>query len=397
MELFAIYYTQIQPPCPSLKHGLYDLEHTSAYPETAIISIMSGQRAYIRYLRYAVQLAFLLFSVFIGYRFHQFVLHFEVPGSPYVPRPTSVDGFLPIGGLMSLKYFVFTGIVEPIHPAALVLFVAAIAVSVVAKKGFCGWICPVGTVSEYIWKTGRRVMGRNLTMQKHVDLALRSLKYILLGIFVFLIVIAMTTTMILLFIIADYYKVVDVRMLKFFTEMSSVTLVVLVGLVGLSFLYKNFWCRYLCPYGALLGVMSWLSPFKVRRNDDKCTHCMSCTRNCPALIKVEEKEVVSSPECFGCLTCVSRCPSEGALDIYLSPKRKPLALKPYLYPLVMLAVFYIVISLGMATGNWHSKLPYEEYKRVIPMLSARQHAPEAKPTSNIFNPANTANPANQNP
>lgn len=358
---------------------------------------MTGQRAYIRYLRYAVQLAFLLFTVFIGYRFHQFVLHFEVPGSPYVPRPTSVDGFLPIGGLMSLKYFVFTGIVEPIHPAAFVLFVAAIAVSAVAKKGFCGWICPVGTVSEYAWKTGRRVMGRNLTVQKHVDMALRSLKYILLGIFVFLIVIAMTPTMILLFIIADYYKVVDVRMLKFFTDMSSVTLVVLVGLVGLSFLYKNFWCRYLCPYGALLGVMSWLSPFKVRRNDNKCTHCMSCTRNCPALIKVEEKEVVTSPECFGCLTCVSRCPSEGALDVYLSPKRKPLALKPHLYVLLMLAVFYLVIGLGMATGNWHSKLPYEEYKRVIPMLSARQHAPEAKPQSNMANTANSANTANQNP
>jgi polyferredoxin len=335
---------------------------------------MSGQRAYIRYFRYAVQLGFLIFTVFIGYRFHQFVLHFEVPGRPYVPRPDSVDAFLPIGGLMSLKYFVFTGIVEPIHPAALVLFVSAIAVSALAKKGFCGWICPVGTVSEYVWKAGRKAMGRNLTMERHVDIALRSLKYILLGAFIFLIVITMTPTMILLFIIADYYKVVDVRMLKFFTEMSGVTSVVLAALLALSFLYKNFWCRYLCPYGALLGILSWLSPLKVRRNEDRCTHCHSCTRNCPALIKVEEEEVVRSPECFGCLTCVSRCPSEGALDVCMNSKKSPRALRPYLYPLLMLGVFYLVIGLGMATGNWRSKLPYEEYQRVIPKLSAVQHA-----------------------
>lgn len=337
---------------------------------------MSGERAYIRRLRYAVQLAFLLFTVFIGYRFYQFVLHFEVPGSPYVPRPDSVDGFLPIGGLMSLKYFLFTGIIEPVHPAAFILFVSAIAVSALAKKGFCGWICPVGTLSEYVWKAGRKVMRRNLTIEKHVDMALRSLKYILLVIFFFLIVVAMTPSMIVLFIIADYYKVVDVRMLKFFTEMSGVTLGVLTALVALSFLYKNFWCRYLCPYGALLGMFSWLSPFKVRRNDDRCTHCLSCTRNCPALIEVEQKEVVRSPECFGCLTCVSRCPSEGALDVYLNSKRK---LRPYLYPLLMLAVFYLVIGLGMATGNWRSKLPYEEYQRIIPMLSAGHYAAAAKP------------------
>jgi polyferredoxin len=340
---------------------------------------MSGERAYIRRMRYGVQLAFLLFTVFIGYRFHQFVLHFEVPGSPYLSRPDSVDAFLPIGGLMSVKYFLFTGIVEPMHPAAFVLFVSAIAVSALAKKGFCGWICPVGTVSEYAWKAGRKVMGRNLTMEKHVDMALRSLKYILLAIFVFLIVIAMTPSMILLFIIADYYKVVDVRMLKFFTEMSGMTLVVLTALVALSLLYRNFWCRYLCPYGALLGMFSWLSPFKVRRNEDKCTHCRSCTRNCPALIEVEQQEVVKSPECFGCLTCVSRCPSEGALDVYLNSRKNPMALRPYLYPLLMLAVFYLVIGLGMATGNWHSKLPYEEYERIIPMLSAGQYSHVAKP------------------
>jgi len=327
---------------------------------------MYKERTDIRFTRYAVQFGFVLLTLFIGYRFYEFVRHFEVPGSPLVQRPASVDAFLPIGGLMAFKYFLFTGIVEPVHPAGFILFVAILGVSLIMKKGFCGWICPVGTLSQYVWMAGEKVFGRNFRIGKFADISLRSLKYILLGLFVFLIGIAMAPTMVLLFMITDYYKVVDVRMMKFFTEMSSLTLWVLVALVALSLLYKNFWCRYLCPYGALLGLISRLSPFKIRRNEEKCVHCHACTTHCPTLIDVESKVAVKSEECFGCLTCVSRCPSEGALDLSLRTGRKVRTITPWLYPVILVILFYLVIGIGMATDNWNSKIPYEEYQRLIP-------------------------------
>ncbi len=327
---------------------------------------MQKERAHIRALRYAVQAGFVLFTLFIGYRFHEFVRHFEVPGSPYVPRPASVDAFLPIGGLMAFKYFLFTGIVDPVHPSGLVMFVAVLGVSLVLKKGFCGWICPIGTLSQYLWMAGEKIFGRNFRPGKFADISLRSVKYILLGFFMLFIGVIMAPTMMLLFFITDYYKVVDVRMMKFFTEMSSLTLWVLVALVVLSVLYKNFWCRYLCPYGALLGLVSRLSPFKIRRREEKCAHCHACSRHCPALIDVEGREVVKSEECFGCLTCVSRCPAEGALDLSLRTGRKVRTLSPWLYPALLLILFYLVIGSGMATDKWNSKVPYEEYQRLIP-------------------------------
>ena len=95
--------------------------------------------------------------------------------------------------------------------------------------------------------------------------------------------------MMALFFIADYYKIVDVRMLKFFTEMTTLTMGVLMALGALSLLYKNFWCRYLCPYGALLGLLSRFSPFKVRRNEEKCIHCHACTKHCPDADRCGEK------------------------------------------------------------------------------------------------------------
>lgn len=332
---------------------------------------MRGQRKMVRSLRYAVQLFFFVFTLFIGYQFHQFVAHFENPSYPYVERPASVEAFLPIAGLMSFKYFVFMGMVEPIHPAAFVMFVAILAVSVLAKKGFCGWICPIGTLSQYFWMAGEKIFRKNFVIEKFTDPALRSVKYILMALFLIAIGIAMSPNMMVLFFLADYYKAVDVRMLTFFTDMSKTTFWVLLSLGILSLLYKNFFCRYLCPYGALLGLLSCVGPVKVRRDEAHCVHCRACSRHCPSMIDVEKKELVSSPECYGCLTCVSRCPSEGALDMTVAVPKKRVVLNPYLYPVILLVCFYLVIGAGMAAGKWHSQMPEEEYRRIITEMSAK--------------------------
>ena len=330
---------------------------------------MKTERAYLRPIRYGVQFFFLLFTIYIGYRFYGFVLHFTEPGHPYIERPPSVEAFLPIGGLMALKYFIFTGIVDPVHPAGFVLFMAILSVSLLLKKGFCGWICPIGTISQYLWMSGEKVIGRNLKVERYTDIAFRSIKYLLMFLFLLLIGVAMAPNMMVLFFITDYYKAVDVRMMQFFTEMSTVSMAVVSIIAILSLLYKNVWCRYLCPYGALLGLLSAFSPLKVRRNKDNCINCGSCTRHCPSQIDVQNKETVLNPECFGCLTCLSRCPQKGALDISIRTKAKDHILKPYLFPIILIVVFYAAVGIGMATDNWRSKVPYEEYKRILPGLT----------------------------
>ncbi len=324
-----------------------------------------ARRAYLRKLRYAVQLWFFLFSIYAGYRFFQFVQHFESPGHPFVPRPASVDGFLPIAGFMSLKYFLLTGIVEPIHPAAMFIFVAAVVVSLTAKKGFCGWICPVGTFSQYLWMIGEKIHRKKMRLGTQIDIPLRVIKYLLMGLFLALIGIAMVPNMMVLFFITDYYKVVDVHTMEFFTEISGTALVVVSIILVLSLVYKNFWCRYLCPYGALLGLVSLLSPLKIRRKEEHCIHCRRCSEVCPSLIDVEQKTTISSPECYGCLTCLSHCPSEGALDMTVrtNTSRKPVRAGYFIAALLI--IFYVFIGAGKWTGHWDSAVPYEEYQRIL--------------------------------
>ncbi len=315
-----------------------------------------------------MQFAFFLLTLDIGYRFYEFVSHFKTPGHPFVERPSSVDAFLPISGLMSLKFFLFTGIIEPLHPAALVMFVAIITVSFVMKKGFCGWICPIGTLSQLFWMAGEKLFGRNFRMETYTDGTIRSLKYILMALFLLVIGVAMLPNMMVLFFITDYYKTADVRTMNVFTQMSTITLCVLLILGALSLIYKNFWCRYLCPYGALLGLLSCAGPVRIRRNEEKCLHCRACSENCPSLLDVEKKEVINSPECFSCMTCVSSCPSEDALNITFKASRTRRRFKPYLHPLFLVLILFLIVGIGIATGKWHSQIPYEEYRRIIPEL-----------------------------
>jgi polyferredoxin len=332
---------------------------------------MPAERTHLRKIRYAVQFAFLSLTVLIGYRFYSFVLHFERAGYPFVQRPPSVDAFLPIAGLMSFKYFLFTGVVDPVHPAAFTVFVAVMAVSLLMKKGFCGWICPVGTVSQYFWMTGGRIFGRNFRIKKYIDVPLRSIKYLLLAFFLYLIGMKMAPDVIAQFFLSDYYKTADVRTMKFFTEISRTAFWSLLFIGVFSLAYKNFWCRYLCPYGALLGLLSYGSPVKIGRNEERCIHCGACSRNCPALLPVQEKDVVHSPECFGCLTCVSHCPSKGALDVTARTGASRKVFSPYYYAAALVLIFYLVIGAGVLSGTWHSRISPDEYGQLIPRIPER--------------------------
>jgi polyferredoxin len=330
-------------------------------------------------VRRVVQWLFVALNGWLGIQFLLWVRYCERGGTGvYVPRPAGIEGWLPIAGLMNTKYLLLTGRVPGIHPAATVLFIAFMLMSLLLKKAFCSWLCPVGTLSEHLWNLGRRVFGRNLRLPKWMDLPLRGLKYLLLGFFVFLIG-AMSAEAIHDFMSTPYGLVADVKMLNFFRDIGQTAAIVIGLSVLLSMLIQNFWCRYLCPYGALLGIASLLSPVKIRRDTEACIDCGKCARACPSSLPVDQVVQIRSVECTACMACVAACPAQDALQFSLAPRKastpaerwRHRTLRPATAAAVLAFIFFGLVLAAKVSGHWRTNLPREIYVDLV------SHAREA--------------------
>lgn len=332
-------------------------------------------------VRHAVQWVFVALNLCLGAQFYLWVRYFEHNGQvPYVSRPAGVEGWLPIAGFMNFKYLLVTGHVPPIHPAAMFLFIAFLAMSVLLKKAFCSWLCPVGTLSENLWKIGRRIFGRNLRLPKFLDIPLRGLKYLLLGFFGFFIL-AMSAEALGSFMETPYGLLADVKMLNFFRDMGATAMLVIGILVLLSMLIQNFWCRYVCPYGALMGLASLFSPVKIRRDGEACIDCGKCARDCPSHLPVDRLVQIRSVECTACMVCIASCPAENALQLALPPRKAdPLATRWYRRALtpaaaasVLAAIFLGTVLYARVTSHWQTNLPRSIYMELVPRVNQLTH------------------------
>lgn len=322
--------------------------------------------------RFAVQASFAVLCLWIGWQFAGFVRHFRTFGlEPYVERPAGVEGFLPISALMSVKHWFATGEVHPVHPAGLILFVVFVGLSLAVKKAFCSWICPVGFLSEWLGRLGAKLFGRTFTFWRWIDVPLRGVKYLLLGFFAWAIA-AMPPAAIAAFLDSPYNKLADVKMMDFFLDLSPLAAGVLLVLAALSVVVRNPWCRYLCPYGALLGLVSLASPYKVTRNATACTDCGLCTRVCPQGIAVAQAGRVRSDECTGCLECVAACPRDQALAFAL-PSVAPVRvrrLSPARAAVLVVLLFAVPVAVARWTGTWRTSVSDREYQFRIPEIES---------------------------
>jgi polyferredoxin len=320
--------------------------------------------------RRAAQILFLALNILIGLQFFLFVRYFESGGqSLRVSRPPGVEGWLPIAGLMNLKYFLATGHIPSIHPAAMLLLVAFLTMSILFRKAFCGWLCPIGTISEGLWKFGRRVLKRNWSLSRWLDLPLRGLKYLLLALFIYAVG-GMSAASIDAFQSSPYGLVADVKMLRFFLNLSATGAIIIGALLVLSIFVQNFWCRYLCPYGALMGIASLFSPAKISRDEQRCIDCGKCTKACPALLKVDTLARIHSAECTSCLECVTACPAEGALQISIFSNRR---LPAWMLVAGLAVIFFAIVGFAMWNRTWAGHIPDSVYQVFIPELDNLSH------------------------
>jgi polyferredoxin len=317
--------------------------------------------------RFFVQAAFALLCLWIGIEFYFFVHDLQINSAAvHYQRPPGADGFLPISSLMSFYLFLKTGIIHQAHPAGVFIFLSIILMSFVFGKSFCSWLCPVGFLSELVGDFGENMIGKifrrrkKIILPKWIDYPLRSLKYLLLGFLFYSVFFLMTDTALKAFLDSPYNLTADIKMYYFFAEISRTALIVIAVLFILSIFIRSFWCRFLCPYGALLGILSIFSPNKVKRNAASCIDCGLCAKVCPSNIKVDKVKTVISDECTACMNCVDICPVDDTLVLTaLLPKKKKINKKAVAVGVV--AIFMSVTGIGMMTGHWQNNITHEEY------------------------------------
>jgi polyferredoxin len=172
------------------------------------------------------------------------------------------------------------------------------------------------------------------------------------------------------FLGGPYGIIDDVKMLNFFRFLGIGGASVLAGLVVASVFVQNFWCRYLCPYGALMGLVSMVSPLRIRRVEALCIDCAKCAKACPSTLPVDKLVTIRSAECLGCMECVAACPAAGAL-LMSAPRRK--RVQAWAIAAGTALLFLGITGYARWSGHWSTALPSRVYFELIPRANEFSH------------------------
>lgn len=218
----------------------------------------------------------------------------------------------PICGVTSIYQFFASSTLWVVKLKSTLGIVIGIAIMATIVFGpiICGFICPFGALQDLIAKLGKKINKKkyNKFIPKKLDNTLKYFRYITLAVTVYL---TASSKIVLLESINPYHAFLGI-----FKQTISIVGFIILSIVLIASLFvQRPWCKYLCPYGAFLGLFNKIKVFRIVRKNSTCISCKKCSNVCPMSIDVHEKNEVRDLSCISCFECLSEkvCPKESTI------------------------------------------------------------------------------------
>ncbi|NTV91056.1 MAG: 4Fe-4S binding protein [Clostridiales bacterium] len=184
-----------------------------------------------------------------------------------------------------------------------------VAATLLFGRFFCGWACAFGTYNDFLHEISSRVFHIKFKPGPKLDAALKYLKYVFL---VFLVVVIWTSGSTVLASSNPWDAFATITDFSQMLSMYSIGFALLALISVGAFFIERFFCRYLCPLGAIFNITSRLSIIRIKMPKEKCGACNACTNVCSMGIPLKNRDMVRGGECINCMKCVEVCPRKNA-------------------------------------------------------------------------------------
>ena len=235
------------------------------------------------------------------------------------------------------------------------ILAAVLIIALLVRRAFCGYLCPIGTLSEWLQRGVARLGLRAAKVPYRLDRGLALLKYAVLAVILFF-----------------TYRTAELAfrgydpcyaLLSRNGEDITVWAYIVSGAIAAgSLLVIMPFCRWLCPLAAVFHPFSRFGLARIKRDESACISCGECAAACPMAIPVDKERQVTAARCLSCFNCLEACPSQAEGAIVWGP---PGTTKRRWPQAVLVAIILATVSAAIA-ATYAFPLPSFVQTRPLP-------------------------------